>query len=393
VVSLVLEWCSNIGKYSEIFEVPSMTESTFSIAIIGLGDIGRRHMNEALRSPHVRLAAVADPSPAAETLARAHNLSWFADWRQMLDATRVQAVIVATPNTTHADIGVQCLARGLPTLMEKPLADTLEAGTLLCQAARDARVPLLVGHHRRCNPIARRARELVQGGALGRAVSATVMSTWYKPEGYFALDWHRKAGAGPVLINLIHDIDLLRFVWGSVAGEITEVQANASSAVRGLEVEDTAAVLLRFANGALATMNVSDTAVAPWNWDLATGESAHFPQQAVDAFYLSGTEGAITLPRLHQWRYGTSNKSWHEPLTQERTAVHVENPYAEQLRHLRFVAEGREEALCSGEEGLRTLQATLAVHAAAQSAAVVHLAAQSAAVVHLAAQSGGVVAL
>jgi len=353
-----------------------MTNPTFSIAIIGLGDIGRRHMREAFASPHVHLAAVADPTPAAETLARAHNLPWFADWQQMLDATKMQAVIVATPNTTHADIGVACLQRGLTTLMEKPLADTVQDGQRLCQAARDAGVPLLVGHHRRCNPVARRARELVQGGALGRAVSATVMSTWYKPDSYFQVDWHTQPGAGPVLINLIHDIDLLRFVWGGVAGEMTTVQAVCSSNVRGLAVEDTAAVLLQTARGALATMSVSDTAVAPWNWDLAAGESAHFPQQAVDAFYLTGTEGALTLPRLHVWRYGPTNKQpkgWHAPLTQECTTLHAENPYAEQLRHLRAVAEGYEEALCSGEEGLRTLQVTLAVHAAAQSGGVVTL--------------------
>jgi len=346
-----------------------MTRPTFPIALIGAGGIGRRHLDEALRSPHVCLAAVADPSPAAEELARSHQIPWFADWRAMLDSAQVQAVIVATPNTTHAEIGAQCLAHGLVTLVEKPLADTLEQGLRLCHAARDAHVPLLVGHHRRCNPIARRARELVQSGTLGQPVSATVLSTWYKPDSYFALDWHTRPGAGPVLINLIHDIDLLRFLWG----DITCVQAMQSHTVRGLAVEDTAAVTLRFANGALAALSVSDTAVAPWNWDLAAGESAHFPQQAIDAFFLSGTEGALTLPRLHVWRYGTPHKGWFEPLTQERTALHTGNPYAEQLRHLRAVAEGHEAPLCSGQEGLRTLQATLAVHEAARNGSTVTL--------------------
>jgi len=345
-----------------------MTDLTFPIAIIGAGGIGRMHMDEALRSPHVRLAALADPSPAAEAPARQHNVPWFADYRQMLDATALQAVIVCTPNTTHADIGVECLNRKLTVLMEKPVADTLENGKRLCQAADAAGAALLVGHHRRQNPIAQQARKLVQGGALGQPVSATVMSTWYKPDSYFELDWHTRAGAGPVLINLIHDIDLLRFLWG----DITCVQAMTSSAVRGFEVEDTAGVLLRFANGALASLSVSDTVVAPWNWDLAAGEAAHYPRQTVDAFFLSGTEGSLTLPGLNLWRYG-EKKGWHEPLTCEQTVLHLRSPYAEQLRHLRAVAEGREAPLCSGREGLRTLQTALAVHEAAQNQAPVNL--------------------
>ena len=80
--------------------------------------------------------------------------------------------------------------------------------------------------------------------------------------------WRRSRGGGPILINLIHEIDLIRFV----CGEIASVQAFTSNAVRGFEVEDTAAVLLRLTNGALATDSLSDTAVAPWTWDLASGE-------------------------------------------------------------------------------------------------------------------------
>jgi len=87
------------------------TSPRFALAVIGAGSIGRMHVAETLRSPHVKLAAIADPSPAAEGLARQHNVPYFADWRQMLDAIPLQAVIVATPNTTHADIGVDCLNR------------------------------------------------------------------------------------------------------------------------------------------------------------------------------------------------------------------------------------------------------------------------------------------
>jgi predicted dehydrogenase len=159
-----------------------------------------------------------------------------------------------------------------------------------------------------------------------------------------------------VLINLIHDIDMLRFL----LGEVESVQAMSSNAVRRHAVEDTAAAVLRFAGGALASMVVTDAAAAPWNWDLAAGEAAHYPQQPVDSHFICGTEGSLTLPQLTHWRYPGA-RGWHEPLTAERTALHRRDPYAEQLRHLRAVAEGREAPLCSGEDGLGTLRATLAV--------------------------------
>lgn len=340
------------------------------VAVIGAGAIGRMHIERLLRHADVSLAAVADPTDAARTLAAELGVPCFADPCEMLDQVRLGGVIVATPNSTHADIGIACIERGLPVLMEKPVADTVADAQRLCDRAAAAGVPLMVGHQRRHNPILRRARALIADGLLGRPVSANVMATWLKPDSYYQLAWRRQAGGGPVLINLIHDIDVLRFL----LGEIESVQAVTSNAVRGFEVEDSAAVLLRFASGALGTLVVSDAAVAPWNWDLAAGEAAHYVQQAVDSHFIAGTEASLTLPRLNVWRYRGA-RGWHEPLTQERSAVHAGDPYIEQLRHFRAVAEGRETPLCSGLDGLRTLQATLAVHEAARCQRPVHLAA------------------
>jgi len=339
--------------------------SRLPVAVIGAGGIGRMHVERMLTHPDVAPAAVADPSEAARAWAASLGIAWFADPAALLDATArhgARAVIVATPNATHAEVGLACLARGLPVLVEKPVADTLASAQALCDAAAAAGLPLLVGHQRRHNPVLQRAKALIEAGAIGRPVSITAMATWLKPDAYFDLAWRRQAGGGPVLINLIHDIDLLRFLLGEIVG----VQAIASNAVRGFEVEDTAALLLRFANGALGTVSVTDCAVAPWNWDLAAGEAAHYPQQDVDACFIAGTEGALTLPRLQRWHYRGA-RGWHEELTREHTILHRRDPYVEQLRHLRAVVEGRETPLCSGRDGLRTLRATLAVHEAARS--------------------------
>jgi predicted dehydrogenase len=344
------------------------------LAVIGAGAIGRMHVERARLHPQVEVVAIADPSAAAEQFARTEGLRWFADHEALLDALRPEGAIVATPNATHVDVGLACIARGVPALIEKPVADHVEDALRLDRAARAANVPLLVGHHRRHNPILRRAREIVQSGRLGKPVAANALATFYKPDAYFDVPWRRQAGGGPVLINLIHDIDIMRFL----LGEIVEVQAQTSNGVRGFEVEDTAAVLLRFASGALGTIVVSDTAAAPWNWDLAAGEAAHYPRQRENTHFLIGTDGSLALPQLEMWDYRGA-KGWQDPLTLERSTPHTGDPYHEQLRHFAAVIAGEEAPVCTADDGARTLAATLAVHRAAAARAPVAPAADGAA--------------
>jgi len=346
--------------------------SQLPLAVVGAGLIGATHIDRALRQPGIDLVAIADPTPAAAELARSLGVPCFPDYRSMLGQVRPRAVVVATPNVTHAPITVDCLEHGAAVLVEKPIADTVEDARRICEASRATGLPVLVGHQRRHNPIMRKAKAIVQAGTLGRPVSATVLCTWLKPRDYFDVAWRRQKGGGPILINLIHDIDLMRHLYG----EVESVQALASSGVRGFEVEDTAVVALRFRNGALGTVTVSDSTAAPWNWDLSAGEAERFPRQDVNAHFYSGTEGSLTLPRLEVWRYRQDQgpaQGWHDPFTVERTAVHTGCPYAEQLRHFAALIDGREAPVCSALDGLRTLEATLAVTQAAASGQAVQL--------------------
>lgn len=334
------------------------------IAVIGAGLIGKTHIDRALTSSSVELIGIADPSAEAAQLARSAGVPCFPDYRSLLAEQKPAGVVVATPNATHARITVDCLEHGAAVLVEKPIADTLEDGRRICEASRVSGLPVLVGHQRRHNPIMRKAKAIVGAGTLGRPVSATVLCTWLKPRDYFDVAWRRQQGGGPILINLIHDIDLMRHLYGEIEG----VQALASNQVRGFEVEDTAAVVLRFRNGALGTVSVSDTTSAPWNWDLSAGEAERFPRQDINAHFYSGTEGSLTLPRLEVWRYRQDQgpaRGWHDPLTMERTVVHAGCPYTEQLRHFAALVAGEEEPVCSALDGLRTLEATLAVTQAA----------------------------
>jgi predicted dehydrogenase len=148
-------------------------------------------------------------------------------------------------------------------------------------------MPLLVGHHRRYNSMIQKAKTIIDSGRLGRIVAVHGAFWAMKPDDYFDVAWRREKGAGPILINLIHDVDLFRFL----CGEIIAVQAMESNAVRGNPVEDTAAILLRFANGAIGSLTVSDSIVAPWSWELTTGENPAYPRQDQFCYLIGGTHG------------------------------------------------------------------------------------------------------
>jgi len=337
--------------------------SKTSIALFGAGVIGRTHIDRIRRSANLSLAGIADPTEAAKALAQDLNVPWFATHRELLDAVKPQGVVVATPNALHIAQALDCLERGVAALVEKPVADTVSEAHLLVDAQARTGVSVLVGQHRRYNPINRRAHQIVQDGKLGRLVTAHVMATFFKPQPYFdAAPWRTRKGGGPILINLIHEIDMLRYI----CGEIVEVQALGSNAVRGFEVEDTAAAVLRFANGALGTLVLSDTATSPWCWDMCAAEQDQYPRQAVQSHFISGTHGSLSLPDLELWGY-RGERSWHAELTAEKTFVHKQDPYTMQLQHFAAVIAGTEAPICSALDGLLTLQATLAVSEAAAS--------------------------
>ena len=107
------------------------------------------------------LCAVADPGPQAASLAVEWGVAHFADYRQMLEQAKPDAVIVANPNTLHVSTALDCLAAGVPVLLEKPVGVHLDEARELVAASKASGIPVLVGHHRRHNPLIVRAHEPV----------------------------------------------------------------------------------------------------------------------------------------------------------------------------------------------------------------------------------------
>jgi predicted dehydrogenase len=332
------------------------------IALIGAGLIGRAHLERLDASADADCCAVCDPTDAAKALAAERGLPWFPSPAEMLAAMRPDGAIIATPNALHVPNAIDCLEAGVPVLVEKPLAESVASAKRLVEAQARTNVPVLAGHHRRHNPIVKAARKLVQEGRLGRLVAVNSLFLIRKPDDYFDVAWRREAGGGPVLINLIHDIDNLRFI----CGEIESVQALTSNATRGFAVEDTAALIFRFANGALGTATVSDATPAPWSWELSSGENKAYPQRDGHCYLIAGSEGSLSLPKLDLWSY-EGKPGWWEPLQRETLALEPVEPLAEQIRHFCAVIRGTEEPITSAADAARTLAVVEAVAQAARS--------------------------
>ncbi|WP_306029476.1 Gfo/Idh/MocA family protein [Stappia sp. MMSF_3263] len=336
------------------------------IAVVGAGKIGLVHMAQAMKEGE--LAGVVDPSPETRDAAATLEAPWFSSLGEMLSEMRPDGVVVATPNRLHVPQALECVAAGVPVLVEKPLADTPAAARDLVRAAREARVPLLVGHHRRYNPLIAAARAQIKAGAIGRLVAVSAQCWFRKPDSYFDIPWRTQPGAGPMLTNLIHDIDLMRHLCGDVAA----VQAQQASIARGHAVEDTAAVILRFRSGALATMTVSDAVVAPWSWELTAGENPEYPRISAACYTIGGTTGSLSLPDLGLWHY-EGEADWGQPISRKALTCQGGDPLGLQMRHFCQVALGRADPLVPGEEGLATLEVLDAIRQAAESGRQVSL--------------------
>lgn len=333
------------------------------LCVVGSGAVGITHVETIARTSGFELAGIADPAPSAVAIAEAHGSRAYADFRELIEAERPQGAVIAAPNALHLPIGRAFLEAGIPILVEKPVANTVAEGLELASVSATTGVPVLVGHHRRHHPAIRKARDLIAAGALGQVVSVAINYSLMKPKSYFDAGWRRQPGVGgPLLINAIHEIDLLRFT----LGEITEVMALSSSHIRGFEVEDTAAVLFRFDNGALATMALSDTAAGPWSWDLASGDVARFPRHDVVSHMFSGTEAGLTLPRLELWRHH-GERAWTTPMSPQAVEYEPKDPFLAQLEHFAAVIEGCEAPVIDAREASMNLAVMQAIGASIRS--------------------------
>jgi UDP-N-acetylglucosamine 3-dehydrogenase len=211
------------------------------VGVVGAGIMGSNHARVLVGLPDVTMVGIVDPLP--EHRVRATELAGcraFATLDELI-AEGVDAVTIAAPTHLHHEIALDCIARNIHILVEKPIAPSVEEGRDIVAAARSAGVTLMVGHVERFNPAVAAIKQAILGEDI---LSIAITRVGPFPP--------RMSNVGVVIDLAVHDIDLIRWFTES---DIVEVQPQLSSAVA--EREDIALLQFRTASGVLAHINTN----------------------------------------------------------------------------------------------------------------------------------------
>jgi predicted dehydrogenase len=304
------------------------------VGVIGVGALGQHHARHLASLDEVCLIGVHDSDAGrARTIANGLGTTAYPDMDELL--SEIEAVTIAVPTQAHAKVGLRALKHGVPVLMEKPLASTLEEADQLIAAARRQQVQLQVGHIERYNRALRAAEVYLDGP---RYIESLRLAP-FQPRG---------TDVAVVLDLMIHDLDLVLHLTGSVA---TEVRAS------GLPVLsshlDIANARVEFANGAVALATASRVAR-----DRVRRLRLFQPN---GYFSLDLATGAGEFMRVRGgWQPGTGRE-----LGDVVERIVLEAPEADalslELQSFVHAVRGQREVVVRGEEGRAALELALRV--------------------------------
>jgi len=233
------------------------------IGLIGGGNISTTHARAASAISGAEVVAVYGENPdKVSQLSHEYGAAAYEDLGAFLAHRPMEMVIIGSPSGLHARQGTLAARQGLHVLVEKPIAISVEQSAALIADCEKAKVKLGVVFQDRFKPHARRLKQLIEEGALGRILLAEARVKWYRPPDYYGKSrWRGKwelDGGGALMNQGIHTVDLL--LW--LLGELARVQAVTATLLHSIETEDTALALLEFTRGTLATL-LATTAAYP----------------------------------------------------------------------------------------------------------------------------------
>jgi myo-inositol 2-dehydrogenase/D-chiro-inositol 1-dehydrogenase len=238
----------------------------FNVAFLGVGRMGMTHLRNLVGIPGVHVRVVADRSlesaDQGAAVVRADRAS--DDIAGTIRARDVDAVLIATPTGTHAELIEQCVRAGKPVWCEKPVALTLADTQRVVRTVEASDIPVMIGFMRRFDPGYAAAKRAIDAGEVGRVERFRAISCDFTPP---SLEFIKTSG-GIFVDMCVHDFDLARFL----VGEVAEVSAWGGALIDPSYVEagdvDTAVAMLRFANGALGVLEASRRTT--WGYDIRT---------------------------------------------------------------------------------------------------------------------------
>ena len=362
-------------ELSLIRPIPSIIGRRIRIALVGCGRISRNHIT-AIASHHERaeLVALCDTRPERLALAQqlvaeaaqehacaASNPSQFSTHTELFDAVNsnripVDLVVLATPSGLHPSQAIAAAEAGLHVCTEKPMATRWPDGIAMVKACDEAGVRLFVVKQNRFNSTLQLVKRQLQAGRFGQLVMVTVNVFWQRPQSYYDQDSWRgtwEFDGGALMNQASHYVDLLDWL----VGPVESVSASIATLGRSIEVEDTAALQLRWRKGALGTMAVT---------------MLTYPKNLEGSIALLGETGTVKIggPAVNQIDYWAFADESPDDALVEHSSYHTTSIYG--FGHSSYYAnvidtlQGKSEPLCDGREGLRSLELLVGAYRSAQ---------------------------
>ena len=340
-------------------------------ALVGCGKVGHTHAHALDTLPESEFAAVCDTDlTRATAFAEPYRVAAFSDVNEMVVKTGVQAVVVCTPHPVHATPAIQAAEAGAHVLVEKPMAASLKDCDAMLAAADRAGVKLGVISQRRLYEPVQRVRAAIDAGKIGRPVLGVVIMLGWRDEAYYRSDpwrgrWETEGGG--VLVNQApHQLDLIQWFMGPI-DEVFAYWDNLNHPY--IEVEDTAVVAVRFRNGALGSILVSN-AQKPGIYGKVHvhGENGASVGVQTDggAMFIAGMSSVLEPPVNDLWSVPGEEhllEGWQaeDRATFERVDPATHYHLLQDRDFLRAILEGR-EPMVTGIEGRKTVELFTAIY-------------------------------
>lgn len=325
------------------------------VGLIGLGSMGQNHLRNLSTRDDCILAAVADETSAlvADAVAQT-SADGYGDGQALLAEAAVDAVVIASPTTSHSELGHSAIERGLPVLIEKPLTATVEEGLGLVAAAREQGVPLQVGHIERFNPaVLELGRRLEQGWA------GAVYSIASRRAGPFPA---RIRDVGVAIDLATHDADIISWVAGE---RPTRVYAETAQRLHATN-EDLLFGLMHFPSGVTGMLDVNWLTPAKRRWLTVVGEQGQFELNYLTQ-ELVFTRSDLANPKLISG-YATTFEGDRQVIE-----VATREPLAAELDAFLATARSGGRPVVDGEDGLWALTIATSLLRAARDGSPVQL--------------------